>query len=76
MLRLPHFLKYEHRPFHPDTFQGLSEKDVTTAANADRSLSIKLELANTIRWKWITREDGTLVSPHLQTSSPFILNNP
>ncbi|PVG03405.1 Leo1-domain-containing protein, partial [Serendipita vermifera] len=60
MLRLPHFLKYEHRPFHPDSFQALSEKDVATAANFDHSLSIKLELANTIRWKWITREDGTL----------------
>ena len=56
MLRLPQYLKVDSHPFHPDTFQGYSDKDKSQAS------AIKLELVNTIRWKWVRKDDGTMVN--------------
>lgn len=61
---MPNFVKIDSQPFHPDTYRG-PEADLDLAEQEEslreRSLSIKLEVDNTIRWKWMTGPDGNKV---------------
>lgn len=61
---MPNFVKFDSQPFHPDTYRG-PEADLDLAEQAEslreRSMSIKLEVENTIRWKWVTGQDGKKV---------------
>jgi RNA polymerase-associated protein LEO1 len=61
---MPNFVKFESQPFHPDTYRG-PEADLDEAEQAEslreRSMSIKLEVENTIRWRWAVGEDGKKV---------------
>lgn len=72
---MPNFVKFDSQPFHPDTYRG-PEADLDAAEQAEslreRSMSIKLEVENTIRWRWVAGEGGKKVrdlgsnSKHLQ----------
>lgn len=61
---MPTFVKFDSQPFHPDTYRG-PEAELEAGEQAeslrDQSMSIKLEVENTIRWRWVTAEDGTKV---------------
>ncbi|PPQ62863.1 hypothetical protein CVT24_006261 [Panaeolus cyanescens] len=61
VLRIPNFLKVEPKPFHTDTYIG-PEHDEEEGAGADnpqeRSMSIKLKVGNTVRWRWNKDENG------------------
>lgn len=62
---MPNFVKFDSQPFHPDTYRGPeAELDAEGQAESlkERSMSIKLEVENTIRWKWVTSADGKKVS--------------
>ena len=55
VIRIPNFVKLDPKPFHPDTYAGpeQSEEFSQSKSNArEKSMSIKLEVANTIRWRW------------------------
>ena len=64
IIRMPNFVKFDSQPFHPDTYRG-PEADLDEAEQAEslreRSMSIKLEVENTIRWRWAVGEDGKKV---------------
>lgn len=61
---MPNFVKIDSQPFHPDTYRG-PEADLegidSAEALRDRSMSIKLEVENTVRWRWVTGMDGQKV---------------
>jgi RNA polymerase-associated protein LEO1 len=61
-LRLPPYVWADSRPFHPDTFQSIEPKETVTGSEAKNSLLIKMELANTIRWRWVKAADGSMVN--------------
>ncbi|KAF9054427.1 Leo1-like protein-domain-containing protein [Panaeolus papilionaceus] len=61
VLRIPNFLKVEPKPFHPDTYIGPEhdEEEGALAENPqERSMSIKLKVGNTVRWRWNKDEYG------------------
>ena len=56
---MPNFVKLDQKPFHPDTYVGPDQGDddgQQLDALKERSMSIKLEVENTIRWRW-TKDD-------------------
>lgn len=63
---MPNFVKLDSKPFHPDTYVGPEQDDDATQQQMDvlkeRSLSIKLEVENTVRWRWVKGENGEDVS--------------
>jgi RNA polymerase-associated protein LEO1 len=61
-LRLPPYVWADSRPFHPDTFQPIETKNTVPGSDAKNSLLVKMELANTIRWRWVKAADGSMVS--------------
>ena len=60
MIKLPNFVKLDPKPFHPDTYVGPEQSDdyASLSSVRERSMSIKLEVENTIRWKWTKDELG------------------
>jgi hypothetical protein len=67
VIRMPNFVKLDSKPFHQDTYVGPEQEDDDTIqqqvdALKERSLSIKLEVENTVRWRWVKGEDGEDVS--------------
>ncbi|KAJ3801241.1 Leo1-like protein-domain-containing protein [Lentinula aff. detonsa] len=63
VIRLPNFVKMDSKPFHPDTYIGPEQEDDDAVQQAEtlreKSMSIKLKVENTIRWRWIKDEyDG------------------
>jgi RNA polymerase-associated protein LEO1 len=67
---MPNFVKVDSKPFHPDTYIGPDQEDEepTGVENArESSMSIKLKVENTLRWRWVKDDDGNNVSPHTPT---------
>ncbi|KAG9018905.1 hypothetical protein FRB90_008486 [Tulasnella sp. 427] len=60
ILRLPNFIKLESNPFDQDTYQGPGLDDDSSLNNREKSMGIKLEVENTIRWRWVKAPDGTM----------------
>ncbi|KAJ3745461.1 Leo1-like protein-domain-containing protein [Lentinula detonsa] len=63
VIRLPNFVKIDSKPFHPDTYIGPEQEDDDAVQQAEtlreKSMSIKLKVENTIRWRWVKDEyDG------------------
>lgn len=73
---MPNFVKLDSKPFHPDTYIGPDQEDeeLAGAENArESSMSIKLKVENTLRWRWVKDEDGNYVSfptPHTPILAP------
>ena len=73
---MPNFVKVDSKPFHPDTYIGPDQEDEDPAGteNArESSMSIKLKVENTLRWRWFKDEDGNYVSlpTSITNSRPF-----
>ncbi|KAG8894272.1 hypothetical protein FRB99_001372, partial [Tulasnella sp. 403] len=63
ILRLPSFIKLEPHPFDPDTYQeagGENDEATMGLTNREKSMGVKLEVENTIRWRWVKARDGTM----------------
>ncbi|KAH7105847.1 Leo1-like protein-domain-containing protein [Auriculariales sp. MPI-PUGE-AT-0066] len=64
ILRLPNYLKLDSRPFEKEVYTG-PENEEDLRANPDllrdRSASIRLEVENTMRWRWVRGPDGTMI---------------
>ncbi|KAG5650836.1 hypothetical protein H0H81_010866 [Sphagnurus paluster] len=61
VIRMPNFVKVDSKPFHPDTYMGPEHDDeeFQSVENIrERSMSIKLKVENTVRWKWVKDENG------------------
>ena len=48
---MPNFVKLDPKPFHPDTYSG-PDLAADGVSEREKSMSIKLEVENTIRWRW------------------------
>lgn len=58
---MPNFVKVDSKPFHPDTYMGPEhdEDEVQHGENLrERSMTIKLKVENTVRWRWGKDEFG------------------
>lgn len=65
VIRMPNFVKVDSKPFHPDTYVGPDQEDEELAGaenTRESSMSIKLKVENTLRWRWVKDEDGNYVS--------------
>ncbi|KAF9648886.1 Leo1-domain-containing protein [Thelephora ganbajun] len=61
VIRIPNFVKVDSKPFHPDTYVGPDQEDEELAGaenSRESSMSIKLKVENTLRWRWVKDEDG------------------
>ncbi|KAF9807928.1 hypothetical protein IEO21_08002 [Rhodonia placenta] len=61
VIRMPNFVKVDSKPFHPDTYLGPEQEDdeVSQAETIrEKSMSIKLKVENTVRWRWVKGKDG------------------
>lgn len=60
---MPNFVKVDSKPFHPDTYVGPEQEDeeLTAELLREKSMSIKLKVENTVRWRWV-KEQGQDVS--------------
>ncbi|KAF8449095.1 Leo1-like protein-domain-containing protein [Boletus edulis BED1] len=61
VFRVPNFVKVDSKPFHPDTYVGPEQDEDTSHPNEsarEKSMSIKLKVENTVRWRWIKDEFG------------------
>ncbi|KAG6910235.1 hypothetical protein DXG01_012370 [Tephrocybe rancida] len=59
VIRMPNFVKVDSKPFHPDTYMGPEHDDEELGENIrERSMSIKLKVENTVRWRWTKDEAG------------------
>lgn len=66
VMRLPNFVRMDSKPFHPETYVGPEHDDEDVHAETsvrERSMSIKLRVENTIRWKWTKDAKGKDVRP-------------
>lgn len=62
---MPNFVKVDSKPFHPDTYIGPEgeDEDAQAAETArEKSMTIKLKVENTVRWRWVKDENGQDVS--------------
>ena len=62
---MPNFVKVDSKPFHPDTYVGPEHEDDDGHHNEsvrEKSMSIKLKVENTMRWRWTKDEFGQDVS--------------
>lgn len=61
VMRLPNFVKVDSKPFHPDTYIGPEhdDEDAQQTENIrEKSMTIKLKVENTVRWRWTKDESG------------------
>ncbi|KAL4063172.1 Leo1-like protein-domain-containing protein [Scleroderma yunnanense] len=61
VIRMPNFVKVDSKPFHPDTYVGPEQDDEDTNQNEnvrEKSMTIKLKVENTVRWRWFKDESG------------------
>jgi RNA polymerase-associated protein LEO1 len=65
VIRMPNFVKVDSKPFHPDTYLGPEHDDEELQQGEnlrERSMTIKLKVENTVRWRWAKDEFGQDVS--------------
>jgi RNA polymerase-associated protein LEO1 len=67
---MPNFVKVDSKPYHPETYLGpeQDEEENEKAEKAERDMSIKLKVENTLRWRWIKDESGADVGAKLSFS--------
>ncbi|EMD38917.1 hypothetical protein CERSUDRAFT_112625 [Gelatoporia subvermispora B] len=61
VMRMPNFVKVDSKPFHPDTYVGPDQEDEDAQpaeSLREKSMSIKLKVENTVRWRWVKDADG------------------
>ena len=67
VIRMPNYVKVDSKPFHPDTYIGPEQEDEDgqhTESLREKSMSIKLKVENTLRWRWSKDSFGQDVSAH------------
>ncbi|THU91516.1 Leo1-like protein [Dendrothele bispora CBS 962.96] len=56
VIRMPNFVKLDSKPFHPDTYMGPEHDEDENPSHSEnvreKSMSIKLKVENTVRWRW------------------------
>nr|GAT42952.1 predicted protein [Mycena chlorophos] len=60
IMRMPNFVKVDSKPFHPETYVGPEHEDEETQQTEslrEKSMTIKLKVENTVRWRWTKDAD-------------------
>ncbi|KAF9480525.1 hypothetical protein BDN70DRAFT_856724 [Pholiota conissans] len=55
VIRVPNYVKVDSKPFHPDTYVGPEQEDEELGhgdSGRETTMSIKLKVENTLRWRW------------------------
>ncbi|TFK39967.1 Leo1-like protein-domain-containing protein [Crucibulum laeve] len=61
VIRMPNFVKVDSKPFHPDTYIGPEHEDEEmqqAESLREKSMTIKLKVENTVRWRWRKDEES------------------
>ncbi|KAI0766567.1 Leo1-like protein-domain-containing protein [Trametes elegans] len=61
VIRMPNFIKVDSKPFHPDSYVGPEHEDEdghNVESIREKSMSIKLKVENTVRWRWTKDQSG------------------
>ncbi|KAF8909343.1 Leo1-like protein-domain-containing protein [Gymnopilus junonius] len=61
VFRVPNYVKVDSKPFHPDTYMGPEhdeEELLQGDSGRERTMTIKLKVENTLRWRWTKDENG------------------
>ncbi|KAF8636385.1 hypothetical protein AX17_003567 [Amanita inopinata Kibby_2008] len=61
VIKMPNFVKVDSKPFHPDTYIGPEQEEEElqqTETVREKTMSIKLRVENTVRWRWVKDETG------------------
>ncbi|KAK2463663.1 hypothetical protein APHAL10511_004414 [Amanita phalloides] len=61
VIKLPNYVRVDTKPFHPDTYIGPEQEDEEFQQSEtvrEKSMSIKLRVENTVRWRWTKDENG------------------
>jgi RNA polymerase-associated protein LEO1 len=75
---MPNFVKVDPKPFHAETYMGPEHDDEEsqhTASLRERSMTIKLKVENTVRWRWVKDENGQYVRQRTLRPGPFRILN-
>jgi len=62
---MPNFIKLDTKPFHPETYLGPEHEDEEAHQATmlrEKSMTVKLKVENTVRWRWVKDENGQDVS--------------
>ena len=73
VIRMPNFTKMDSKPFHPDSYVGPEHEDEdghNLESIREKSMSIKLKVENTVRWRWTKDQYGQDVSPRSHSPHP------
>ncbi|KAH8116388.1 Leo1-like protein-domain-containing protein [Phellopilus nigrolimitatus] len=57
VIKMPNFVKLDPKPYHPETYVGPDQAS-DNFEEKEKSMSVKLEVENTIRWRWAKDEFG------------------
>ena len=72
---MPNFVNVDPKPHHPDTYVGPEHEDEESQQAEtlrEKSMSIKLKVENTVRWRWIKDSSGQDVCLHAMVSPPSL----
>ncbi|KZT27839.1 Leo1-domain-containing protein [Neolentinus lepideus HHB14362 ss-1] len=59
VIRMPNFVQVDSKPFHHETYVGPEDDDAPQAESLrEKSMTIKLKVENTVRWRWVKDENG------------------
>ncbi|KAM5530229.1 hypothetical protein V8D89_016117 [Ganoderma adspersum] len=61
VIRIPNFIKLDSKPFHSETYIGPEQEEEDAhhpESLREKSMSIKLKVENTLRWRWSKDEFG------------------
>ena len=62
---MPNYVRVDTKPFHPETYIGPEQEEEElqqTETVREKTMSIKLRVENTVRWRWTKDENGRDVS--------------
>ena len=72
---MPNYVRVDTKPFHHDTYIGPEQEEEEfqqTETIREKTMSIKLRVENTVRWRWTKGENGRDVS-HTNTMAALSL---
>lgn len=65
VIKMPNYVRVDTKPFHPDTYIGPEQEEEEFQQSEtvrEKSMSIKLRVENTVRWRWTKDDIGRDVS--------------
>ncbi|KAF8631903.1 hypothetical protein AX15_002161 [Amanita polypyramis BW_CC] len=61
VIKMPNYVRVDTKPFHQDTYIGPEQEEEEFQQSEtvrEKSMSIKLRVENTVRWRWTKDESG------------------